>query len=196
MESYVTCPGGTDKRLLTSNLIEHCVPKMFTFQTDESSLVQTKFYQSPLCVTLSTENKQCRECKKSESKEVNSAKRKLETLKSPAKLNAPLSGTNTERIKLTLQGIRLENKTLREELQQMQAELAANSLHSGEEFSKDLKSIMSDSQRNMPPFMKFFWEEQQKYLSSSKTGVRYHPQIIRYCLSLLFKPSNKVTSIL
>ena len=39
----------------------------------------------------------------------------------------------------------------------------------------------------MPPFMKFFWEDQQKYLSSSKTGVRYHPQIIRYCLSLAAK---------
>ena len=33
----------------------------------------------------------------------------------------------------------------------------------------------------------FFWEEQQKYLSSSKTGVRYHPQIIRYCLGLAAK---------
>ena len=32
--------------------------------------------------------------------------------------------------------------------------------------------------------MKLFWEEQQKYLSSSKTGVRYHPMIIRYCLGL------------
>ena len=84
--------------MLTSSLIEHSVPKMFTFQTDESSLIQTKFYQSPLWVKLSTENKQCRECKKSESKEVNSAKRKFETLKSPAKLNASLIGTNTERI--------------------------------------------------------------------------------------------------
>ena len=91
-----------------------------------------------------------------------------------------------------LQGIRLENKTLRAELQQMQAEIAANSLHIGEEFSKDLKSIMSNSHRNIPPFMKLIWEEQQEYLSSSKTGVRYHPQIIRYC----FKSSSKVTSIL
>ena len=146
MESYVICPGVTDKCLLPSSLIEHSVPYIFTFQTDESSLIQTKFYRSPLCLTLSTENKQCRECKTSESKEVNSAKRILETLKSPAKLNAPLSGTITERMKLTLQGIRIENKTLRAELQQRQAEIVANSLHIGEEFSKDLKSIMSNSQ--------------------------------------------------
>ena len=32
------------------------------------------------------------------------------------------------------------------------------------------------------PFMKMFWEEQQKYMSSSKEGVRYHPMIICYCL--------------
>ena len=35
--------------------------------------------------------------------------------------------------------------------------------------------------------MKLFWEEQQKYLSSSKTSVRYHPMIIRYCLGLAAK---------
>ena len=36
--------------------------------------------------------------------------------------------------------------------------------------------------------MKLFWEEQQKYLSSSsKTSVLYHPMIIRYCLGLAAK---------
>ena len=36
--------------------------------------------------------------------------------------------------------------------------------------------------------MKLFWEEQQKYLtSSSKTSVRYHPMVIRYCLGLAAK---------
>ena len=38
-------------------------------------------------------------------------------------------------------------------------------------------------------FMKFFWEEQQKYLKSSSTGIIYHPMIIRYCLSLAAKSS-------
>ena len=32
-----------------------------------------------------------------------------------------------------------------------------------------------------------FSEEQQKYMSSSKKGVRYHPMIIRYCLGLAAK---------
>ena len=46
-------------------------------------------------------------------------------------------------------------------------------------------AIMSNADTSkISPFMKFFWEEQQKYLSSSSTTVRYHPLVIRYCLSL------------
>ena len=39
----------------------------------------------------------------------------------------------------------------------------------------------------LPPFMKLFWEEQQKYVQTSQKGIRYHPAIIRKCLSLLAK---------
>ena len=35
--------------------------------------------------------------------------------------------------------------------------------------------------------MKLFWQEQQKYLNSSKAGIRYHPMVIRYCLNLAAK---------
>ena len=36
--------------------------------------------------------------------------------------------------------------------------------------------------------MKFFWEEQQKYLNVSfKTSLRQHPMIIWYCLALQAK---------
>ena len=32
--------------------------------------------------------------------------------------------------------------------------------------------------------MKFFWQEQMKLLQSSKMGRRYHPQVIRFALSI------------
>ena len=36
--------------------------------------------------------------------------------------------------------------------------------------------------------MELFWSEQQKYLGKSSTkGIRYHPTLIRYCLSLATK---------
>ena len=58
------------------------------------------------------------------------------------------------------------------------------------ELGDDMITIMSGAQQSkISPFMKFFWEEQQKYLKSSSTGIRYHPMIIRYCLSLAVKSS-------
>lgn len=35
--------------------------------------------------------------------------------------------------------------------------------------------------------MKLFWQEQQKMFQKSSTGVRYHPVVIRFCLSLAAK---------
>ena len=53
------------------------------------------------------------------------------------------------------------------------------------ELGDDMVTIMSRAdQSKISPYMKFFWEEQQKYLKSSSTGIRYHPMIIKYCLSL------------
>ena len=44
--------------------------------------------------------------------------------------------------------------------------------------------------------MKFFWEEQQKYLNiSCKTSIRYHPMIIRYCVALQAKSAAAYNEI-
>ena len=43
--------------------------------------------------------------------------------------------------------------------------------------------------------MKRFWQEQQKYLSSSKTGIRYHPMIIRYACNLTAKSPSAYEEI-
>ena len=51
------------------------------------------------------------------------------------------------------------------------------------ELGDDMVRITSAAdQSKMLPFMKSFWEEQQRYLKSSSTGIRYHPMIIIYCL--------------
>ena len=60
----------------------------------------------------------------------------------------------------------------------------------GAELGDDMVTIMSGAdQSKISPFTKFFWEEQQKYLKSSSAGIKYHPMIIRYCLSLAAKSS-------
>ena len=62
-----------------------------------------------------------------------------------------------------------------------------NSMPVDVDLERDLVTIMTEIKKDVPSFMKLFWEEQQKYLSSSKNGVRYHPMIIRYCLGLAAK---------
>ena len=59
-----------------------------------------------------------------------------------------------------------------------------------EELHSDLKQIVSshDSQvtatTQPDSFQKIFWEQQQKALSSSKKGMRWHPLMIKWCLYL------------
>ena len=44
-------------------------------------------------------------------------------LSTPAKLNAPISKTSSERLKLTIQSFRIENKKLKEKVMELQQEL-------------------------------------------------------------------------
>ena len=68
----------------------------------------------------------------------------------------------------------------------MQAEIQKSSIEVNHELSKDMLTILGQTEK-VTPFMSLFWQEQKKLLSSSKTGVRYHPMLIRYCLSLAAK---------
>ena len=42
---------------------------------------------------------------------------------------------------------------------------------------------------NVSQFMKLFWE-QQKSSQNKGSGVRYHPMIIRFCLSIVSKSAS------
>ena len=115
----------------------------------------------------------------------------------PAKLKAPLSITSPYRLKLTIQQQRNQNKQLQSEnetvklqISKMEKELNINSIPVSDDVSQDIVSIMSASEEKMTPFMKLFWQQQKKLFSLSSTGVRFHPMIIRYCLSLATKPPS------
>ena len=48
--------------------------------------------------------------------------------------------------------------------------------------------IMSENLEKLTPFMKLFWEQlKQSTKNKSATSTRYHPIIIRFCLSLASK---------
>lgn len=105
----------------------------------------------------------------------------------PAQLNAPVSKTDPQRIKLTLQQHRLKCAQLEKELHEMHAELQKSSIEIDNELSKELITILEAEQSKVTPFMKLFWQEQQKMFQKSSTGVRYHPMVIRFCVSLAGK---------
>ena len=84
------------------------------------------------------------------------------------KLKAPLSATSFERVKLLLQESRLKCSQLEQQL-----------------LDGDIVTIIG--QHKITPFMNLFWQEQTKLFSRSTKGARFHPAIIRYCLSLYLK---------
>ena len=43
--------------------------------------------------------------------------------------------------------------------------------------------------------MNLFWQEQKKLSTKTSSGVRYHPMIIRFCLSLLSKSPSTYEEI-
>ena len=104
----------------------------------------------------------------------------------PAKLKAPIKYTSSEKVKLTLQQHRLENKQLHSQIDKMKSALENCSQKVNPELNNDLISNFSGTdQQKIPPFMKLFWEDQQRYLKcSTSSTIRYHPIIIKYCLSL------------
>lgn len=191
LQSYCLCPGVSANQLVDiSAFTQHVVPKhfvpSFAAGSMKTPLCQSTFLRSPSCHILLKESLPCSLCTSLVKRERLSLKRKSENILVPAKLNAPIKFTSSERVKLTLQDIRFENKVLKADIKLMKAEITNNNIPVDEELDTDLRNIMSTN--DLPPFMKFFWEEQQKYVSvSNKKGLRYHPAIIRYCLNLASK---------
>ena len=114
-------------------------------------------------------------------------KAKQRRLSTPAHVKAPVSKTDPVRLKLTLQEQRLRCSELERELCEMRSELQKSSINVDHELSNDFAKLLSSSNNEITPFMSLFWQQQQKLFSGSATGVRYHPMIIRFCLSLAAK---------
>ena len=158
-------------------------------------LYQTEFFRAEICQVLlpplTPSSTPCLSCSSLLKKETSSFKRKADNLLVPAKPNAPIKFTAPDKVKLTLQNYRTENKLLKSDLERMKELIVENNIKITDDLNNDLKSIISNADIDkMPPFMKFFWEEQQKYLQASETGIRYHPALIRFCLSLASKSAS------
>ena len=115
---------------------------------------------------IDTPNESCRNCIKFERNALSTTKKLLKRKENniaPAKTNAPISQTSSERLKVTIQTYRMENKEFKMKLGQLQEEISQASLPDSADLSNDFKSIILETdQRKISPFMRLFWEEQQK----------------------------------
>ena len=84
----------------------------------------------------------------------------------------------------TVKASRIECKMLKEQLQEMQERIQEQEILINRSLEEDIRKIMDGQNLNGTPHIKFFWEEQMKLLQSTSCGRRYHPQIIRFALSL------------
>ena len=192
INQYSICEGTKDRQLFQYT-DQQVVPKKFNPNDIENFTTPTKYYRSSSCFFISNTQlcTNCNNFQNSRRSQIQKSNKKQEAMNLiPAKPKAPISKTSSTRIKLTLQQYRIENKFLREKNDELQQEICKSSVKVSTDLGNDMVTIMSGAdQSKISPFMKFFWEEQQKYLKSSSTGVRYHPMIIRYCLSLAAKSS-------
>ena len=74
----------------------------------------------------------------------------------------------------------------------MRNALDSNSKKVSSELSSDFQKLfLQCNEKEVPLFMKLFWEEHQKYISSSSpTSIRYHPMTIKFYLNLAAKSSS------
>ena len=79
---------------------------------------------------------------------------------------------------------RLQCKQLEDRLDKLQAKIEEDGVGVSQSLETDLLKIMSGTNLEATPHMKFFWEQQMVLLQSKKMGRRSHPQVIRFALSL------------
>ena len=69
----------------------------------------------------------------------------------------------------------------------MKGELNRNTHTVDHSLNNDFVNILSSTETKITPFMNLFWQQQKRLFQSNPKGMRYHPMIIRYCLSLASK---------
>lgn len=185
VESHFLCPG-VNPHELSNAVIPHIIPKSVDPLFDDSSFPHQQYWRTRGCMILTeNEGQQCAGCYGYSHASQLKERAKQKKLAEPAHVNTPVSKTPPERLKLTLQMQRLKCATLEKKLEEMQLEIEKSSVEIDDELSKDMTAILGKSE--ITPFMSLFWQQQKKLQNSSSTGMRYHPMIIRYCLSLAAK---------
>ena len=130
------------------------------------------------------QEKPCQPCSHTLSSINRQTRYKSKATAQPAKDKAPLSACGPEKLRATVKSTRLQKKQLEGRIEQLQKKLEKDAIGVSETLKTDILKIMSGQNLEATPHMKFFWEQQIALLQAPKMGRRYHPQVIRFALSL------------
>ena len=180
----------------------HIIPKTFSYLDYQKKSLHTKlnhdaFSRSLSCKVLVTDINPCKQCHSHNLKCVYDNNKKVSHMKEPAKLNAPIKYTSSERIKFTLQNERLKCKQFESQIMEMKADIEVDSKNIDPDLNKYFITLFSGcDKKNILHFMKLFWEEQQKYIQASNlNSIRNQPMGIKFCLNLAAKSSSSYSDL-
>ena len=176
------CTGLTNVDAKASSCL-HVVPSILDI-TNDVPFQYTQHHRAPTChvILQGGTSEMCNDCQKFEGKALQAWNVKTALQEKAVKGRAPLSATSHSRLKATVLSERMKCGLLEEKLRDMDKEIQLSSVQLDEDLTNDINKIMSDNLHNASPFMTVFWQEQVKYF---KQGLRrYHPMIIRFCLSV------------
>ena len=111
-------------------------------------------------------------------------------LKTSVKSNAALSKTSHERVTLALKQERSKCSQFEAKIKKTKQEIENKYVPLDKEISEDISKIMSENLDQVTPFIKLFWDQQQKIFRSQKRALCNHPMIIRFSLSLAAKSAS------
>jgi hypothetical protein len=97
---------------------------------------------------------------------------------------APLASCSKERLIATIKKQRVKCKDLESQIENMRKDISSNSIEIDKALEDDILAILGKNDMKSSPHMNLFWQQQKKLLASPTFGRRYHPQLIRFCLSL------------
>ncbi|XP_078489093.1 uncharacterized protein LOC144746139 [Ciona intestinalis] len=183
-KANLLCPGIT-----TTAMEDKVISYYIELKEDYFNAVQPKYLvkkRSSLCTGVVNDKGPCAFCKSLLDSTHN---KPCETVDSkrpmPLKLNAPLSRSSKNRL---VETIKQQRK------QSTETEKSVSKLLLSPDNTIDIKGLESDINSicntaalngNLTDFQKIFWETQKSILSETK--VKYHPEIIRFALSLQSK---------
>ena len=104
--------------------------------------------------------------------------KKTAILNTPAHKNAPVSITNRKRVELALK--KKDHPTKKCIIQK---EVETKGINVQNDLGNDFYATMEENEIENP-FIKLFWQEQKKLAQGNYLAIRYHPMVIRFCISL------------